>query len=248
MDVYLITNKLNNKKYIGCTTKGYLQRFEAHLEKSRQKGKKEAIHKAMAKYGTHNFEVSLIESCQTNEEMFALEKKWIEHYKSFGSEGYNLTVGGEGTMGHTMSQSQKNRLRSLRTGTKHTEESKRKMSLARRGKSFSDSHKKALSKAQLGSKNHRWGKVMSDEQKQKLREDNTGQRNRFYGRTHSEETKRLLSEKNKGRHTGSSNPASRTCVIDGKRFETGKQLREHEKINISKFYKLLKEGKIVYED
>lgn len=248
MEVYLITNKINGKKYVGCTTKGYLQRFKSHLYRSSRNENKEYLHRAVAKYGEENFQVSLLERCHSAEEMFASEKKWIEHHKSFGSGGYNLTEGGEGKVGCRVPQEVKERLRFLRTGTRHTEEAKRKMSLARQGKSFSEKHKKALSEAQLGSKNHRWGKPMSKEQKQNLQKDNVGEGNPFYGKTHTEETKRLISERNKSRQLGSKNPAARPCLFGGKRFETGKELREQEHISTKKFYKLLEEGTIVYED
>lgn len=59
--LYLIINKVNNKKYIGQTkeTTGFEKRFLNHIRSS-VKGSKHCLHLAMKKYGKDNFEVKLL--------------------------------------------------------------------------------------------------------------------------------------------------------------------------------------------
>lgn len=251
MEIYLIENLVNNKKYIGLTTKTSEKRFKEHLwvaETNDGNIKKNAIHRAIKKYGKDNFKLVVIEKCDTLNELFVSEKKWINHYKSFGPKGYNETAGGEGNPGWVMSEKRKDFLRKLRIGTKHSEEAKIKMSLSRKGKKFSEKHKKSLSEAQKGPKNHRYGKTFTAEQKTKRSKLLSGKLNPFYGKQHSTQTKQKLSEKNKGRFSGNKNPAARKCKINDKIYETGKELRLIEGINLNKFYSLLKKGIITYED
>lgn len=51
---------------------------------------------------------------------------------------------------HLFSDEEKNRLRTLRTGVKHSEETKMKMSKSRKGRIPSEEHRKNLSKSQIG--------------------------------------------------------------------------------------------------
>ena len=76
-------------------------------------------------------------------------------------------------------------------GFKLTEETKRKMSEAHKGKVFTEEHKHNLSLSKMGSKNPMYGKKMSEEQKSIRKEKSTGKK-------HSEETKRRLSEERMG--------------------------------------------------
>lgn len=233
------------------TTKDSTKRFKAHLwiaETTTKKVRKQKIHKAISKDGKENFRFTVLEKCDTFEELVLLEKKWISFHKSFGKHGYNLTDGGEGRVGWSMSDDQKNKLRTLRLGTQHSDDAKKKMSEARIGKGFSESHRKSLSKAQLGQKNHRYGRKHTEEEKQQIANTMMGELNHFYGKTHNDATKRKISERNKGRYSGANNPAARVCMIHGKRYATGKELREIEQIKLSKFYSLLKQGIIRYED
>ena len=49
----------------------------------------------MRKYGIENFSIEKIEDC-ANSDLNNREKYWIKYYDSFGENGYNLTVGGDG--------------------------------------------------------------------------------------------------------------------------------------------------------
>ena len=91
--IYKITNKLNNKSYIGLTTKSIYDRFQGHLETSSKRNS--AIHAALVKYGKENFSLVELDDAFTKEELFAKEVFWIKEFNTFNC-GYNLTEGGGG--------------------------------------------------------------------------------------------------------------------------------------------------------
>lgn len=89
-EVYLITNKKNNKKYVGITSKGYMKRFAQHCKAESYIGS------AIRKYGKNNFKVEVIDYGATVAELNSKEKDYIAKLETFG-KGYNLTLGGDGT-------------------------------------------------------------------------------------------------------------------------------------------------------
>ena len=91
--VYKITNRINNKIYIGKTYLSPDQRFKQHCKDSKRSEKKNRpLYSAMNKYGVENFVVETIEETDSPEER---EKYWIEYFGSF-KNGYNATVSGDG--------------------------------------------------------------------------------------------------------------------------------------------------------
>lgn len=87
--VYKITNTINNKCYIGITTRTLEQRFEEHCESN------SAIGKAIKKYGREHFVKEIIEYANNRDELMNLEIKYIAKYDSY-KKGYNQTLGGDG--------------------------------------------------------------------------------------------------------------------------------------------------------
>lgn len=91
--IYKITNKINNKIYIGKTEDTVEKRFKQHMsESSKDRCKHRPLYKAIKKYGKENFEVSTIEETNNPNER---ELFWIEFYNSY-YHGYNATKGGDG--------------------------------------------------------------------------------------------------------------------------------------------------------
>lgn len=88
--IYKITNIVNNKIYIGQTTRNVEIRFKEHLRAKDDY----PIHKAIRKYGKDNFKVEIIEEC-ANENLNEKEKYYIKIYNSYnGHIGYNASPGG----------------------------------------------------------------------------------------------------------------------------------------------------------
>lgn len=92
--IYKITNDINDKIYIGKTTSDLNTRFRQHcFDSTRECCKNRPLYRAMNKYGIEHFTISLIEECNNPEER---EKFWITYFNSYGSGGYNATIGGDG--------------------------------------------------------------------------------------------------------------------------------------------------------
>lgn len=85
--IYKITNKINNKIYIGQST-NIEKRWQQHIAKYSDT----LIHKAIIKYGAENFEFEIIEEC-TKDELNDREIYWVAYYDSYNN-GYNMTAGG----------------------------------------------------------------------------------------------------------------------------------------------------------
>jgi len=96
--VYLITNKINNRKYIGVDTNNNKNYF----------GSGKSIKLALKKYGRENFIKEVIEENDNNEFLFQREKYYIELYDAVkSSEYYNMAEGGKGGSGTLASEESK---------------------------------------------------------------------------------------------------------------------------------------------
>ena len=112
------------------------------------------FHRAIRKYGIGNIKSIIIEnniSIQTNiltKQTLANEKEiyYIEKYNTF-KNGYNMTRGGEATLGYKHKEETKEKMSLSHIGIIKTEETKLKISIGNKGKFVSDSTKKLLSKS-----------------------------------------------------------------------------------------------------
>jgi len=89
---------------------------------------------------------------------------------------------------------------------KHTEETKRKISKALKGKTRSEEHKKKISESKKGKKNPNYGKKYSLEYKQKMSKSLRGKNNYWFGKTLSEEHKIKLATAKNGKFSKDKNP------------------------------------------
>lgn len=90
--VYMHTNKINGKKYIGITCKDPEKRWNNGYGYCRNKH----FFSAIQKYGWNSFEHKILAKNLTSEEAGNMEKDFIAKYKSNLSEyGYNICSGGE---------------------------------------------------------------------------------------------------------------------------------------------------------
>lgn len=100
--VYCYTNKLNNKKYIGITSRSIEERESSHIYESRNKSNKcynSPFKRAIRKYGIDGFTREIIDAANSLEDACELEKYYIRKFKTYfrykNSNGYNATLGGE---------------------------------------------------------------------------------------------------------------------------------------------------------
>lgn len=94
--VYLITNLLNQKKYVGITTVSLSLRFKQHLYCSTHDNPSYAFHRAIKKYGVENFKFELIELLYnvSEKELLNRESYYIHKFNTFinNKNGYNMTT------------------------------------------------------------------------------------------------------------------------------------------------------------
>ena len=97
MQIYKITNKLNNKIYIGKTIHTAESRFKEHILSARNSSSNTHLYRAMRKYGVDNFTVEVVECVDTIELLAEREIYWIAEFDSTNPcVGYNMTRGGDG--------------------------------------------------------------------------------------------------------------------------------------------------------
>lgn len=182
MQIYRITNKLNNKIYIGQDTRNRKNYF----------GSGNLITRALKKYGKENFTKEILWECDTIEELNEKEIFFIAKYNSTHRRiGYNIVGGGYGSLGYDapahVRKKWSDRQRGEKNhfyGKKHSEEFKQKVSAKLKGRKLTPEHRENIGKGNTGKKR-------SPEHVAKMREQ-CGEKASFYGRKHTEETKAKL--------------------------------------------------------
>ena len=171
--VYVHTNKISGKKYVGITSR----RPEDRWDYGNGYRGQAYFYRAIKKYGWDNFKHEILLTNETKEYACAAEKCLIKAYASNNPKyGYNLSSGGE----------------SGSAGIPWPEERRKALSDKFKGRSLPDEWRGKISQARIGTR-------ASEETKKKLREQRQGVLNPFYGKHHSEETKKKLREINIGK-------------------------------------------------
>jgi group I intron endonuclease len=175
--VYLATNRINGKQYVGQTF-NLDDRKKAH-KRTALRGAMFAFYCAIRKYGFISFDWKTLKYREflTKKKdkvwMNYWEKYYIKKLNTMSPNGYNLTTGGDGVVGIPHTEKWKSQMRAIHIGNKyglgykHTLEAKRKISDAGKGRKHSNVTKSKMSMAALG-------RVMSPETKEKLRLANIG--------------------------------------------------------------------------
>jgi len=155
----MIENIVNNRKYIGSAVNIEKRWYQHRYKLNNKMHENNYLQNAWIKYGSKNFKFTILE--QTNLLNLINREQYYINYFNVVELGYNLSP----TAGNTL-------------GFKFSEESKKKMSLQKKGK-----------------KSTRKNYKLSKETKRKISESNKiSQR----GRKHSIETKKKMSKKRQG--------------------------------------------------
>jgi len=198
--VYKIVNKVDGKFYIGSTCDAN-RRFAFHL-KSLQKGNHHSVYlqRAFNKYGKDSFVFVIMVTC-SKEKQFLIEQQLIDELRPFdNSIGYNMNCKVDSREGRPMSEEARKKMSvakkgkpSPRKGIKASEETKRRSSESHKGQAHPY-------KGMTG--------VVSDKTKQKISESLKGrtgwnkgkslpqltrENNGMFGKKHSEESHRKMS-------------------------------------------------------
>jgi len=139
--VYVHTCIPSGKSYVGYTSHGMERRWKEHCTDALRYKLKRLLHQAIRKYGTDAWEHRVLSVHSTEDEAEAAEIRCIAELNTMMPNGYNMTLGGEGTTGYKLTEEHKQILvkeNKKRSGKKHpgygkkrSAETKRKMSEAR---------------------------------------------------------------------------------------------------------------------
>jgi len=140
--IYVLTNKINGKQYVGQTTQTFNKRLQGHLYMSNKEKPRMVIGRAIKKYGIDSFGIEThdIMNCCLDD----TEKVMIKTLNTKTPNGYNVIDGGNTTYGFH-----------------HTEETKKKMSLSNIGENNPMYGK-------IGDKNPNYGSHRTKDTKRKI--------------------------------------------------------------------------------
>ena len=225
--IYLIKNKVNGKCYVGqtqkekgfdyryyCSGEGIERVYNYHKSlREHNRSYNEHLLRSIEKYGFEAFEVNkCLDYAFSLEELNIKEKVYIQLYDSL-KNGYNETLGGDGTEGRPHSEETRQKISEANKGDNHpmygkyhTEETKQKMSKIKKGENnpMHGNHHSEEAKQKIREGNK--GKHLSNEAKQKISEAKKGENNPMYGNHHSNEAKQKISEARKGKYVGENHP------------------------------------------
>lgn len=133
--IYIITNTVNGKRYIGSSIN--INRRWAEHKKPSMRDKPYAIYRAFKKYGIENFKIDVLCECKDGELEF-----YENHYLSTIKPEYNMSkFCGAPNRGRKLSAEWRRKIGEAGKGRVCSEENKRKMSEARKGKKRSEEDK-----------------------------------------------------------------------------------------------------------
>ena len=202
--------------------------------------------------------VVIIADNLTEEEAYWVERDTIEDYVF--NLGYGIDIKGHNDYNHELPHLTNMDWGGIggKSGVKCSEETKEKMSEAKKGQipwnkgkkgmynhseetkqRMSESHKREnLSEETIQRMSEaKKGTHLSEEHKQNLSKSHkgiqAGKNHPMYGKHHSEEAKRKMSENSKGKMVGSENPMAKKviCITTGKIFDCIKEASKYYKCN-----------------
>ena len=180
--VYIHTNLINGKKYVGITSNFVKKRWRNGYGYSENL----PIGRAIRKYGWENFEHEIVADNLDEDDAKKMEQELIKSFNTTDDRyGYNVTAGGDGIRGFKHSEASRAKLsekarqlersgeRNPNYGHKWSEEQRKEASIT---------HKREnLSSETL--------KKMSENASKRI-----GELNSFYGKHHTEQTKQIISK------------------------------------------------------
>lgn len=152
--VYMHENKINHKRYIGITCQKPTQRWRGG------KGYKIGLFKkAIDKYGWDNFNHIVLYEHLTKEEACLKEQELIKQYNTMNvNYGYNLCEGGNLTLGYRHTKKSKEKMSLIKKGMYKGKDNpmygKSGILAPMYGKHLTEEHKRKISEAKKGKANY----------------------------------------------------------------------------------------------
>ena len=241
--VYLTTNLINNKQYVGehstndmnCnTTRNYI-------------GGGIMLKNAIKKYSKKNFKREILENFQSKKEAFDNQEKYIILYNTLNPNGYNISPKGGENIKNGVSEDTKKKISNSLSGENHPNFGK---------PSYNKNKKMSIESIEKMSKSHKghipWnkGKKYSEERKKEMSILMSGENNPNFGKHCSEETKIKIGNANKNRVVSNETKEKQRishmkhkCSEETKEKLRNKIVSEETKNNMSKSRMGKKRGK-----
>lgn len=217
--IYQIKNTENGKVYVGSAV-NIKQRWRTHksdLNSSKHHSGK--LQNAWNKYGESCFEFSILEYVQSKNDLVSREQEWMSNLNAAGENGYNISPTAGNCLGVKHSDETKKKHSLASKGVKQSEEWVRKRVESMSGQVMSEETKKKISAAHKGKK-------ISDESIKK-REQTRASRTYVI----SDETRRKKSEWQIGRKM------PRDAVEKSAAKRRGRKLSDAHRKNLSDAHK-----------
>lgn len=161
--IYVITNLINEKQYVGETSKTIKERFAEHWRIAKNSYRGYPLYLDMKKFGIENFKIETLEEFESDDRNLEIlkEERWISKLNTY-KNGYNNAPKQYVTStGYKFSEERKQEYSQMFQGENNPmyeknvkdfmtdegiEEWKEKLSKARLGKKITEQHKENMSK------------------------------------------------------------------------------------------------------
>jgi len=186
MFIYVVTNTVNGKQYVGQTTVPIQKRWQRHCAAARgARPDCRVFHAAIRKYGPTSFliETILLKNGASQTDLDARERETIIALGTIAPNGYNLKEGG---LGGALHADTKAKLSASLRGRRFSAGHRAKISAALKGRTFSSETLARMSNGQRGRKH-------SPETLHRLSESHRGIISPNKGKSPSAETRLKLS-------------------------------------------------------
>ena len=228
--VYLWTNLVNEKKYVG-STKNFYNRIQLYKQGRFNPYMKQAINK----YGLDNFDITIIEKVLDEQMLTTREQFWIEYYQSYKKEyGYNICRQAGNSLGckHTQQTKELLRNKKIQQFQEHPElkEKWQGENNGMFGKTHDDEWKKEHSdwlKEKWQEEEYRafWSERMSGANNPMYGVHLIGELNPMFGKHHSKETREKIAKALKGKPSACRKQVQ--CVETQEIFESATALARY---------------------
>lgn len=220
--IYLTTNLINGKKYIG-----------QHKGKANDNylGSGKLIQQAIKKYGKENFKKEILEFCSSQEETNEKEKFYIQSYNAVEDENfYNILEGGNNNSANFVKWRQEH-------PEEYQEQQKEKLKKAQQ---WQEEHSKEMLRMRQNSikKAHQWQEAHPEEVK-KQREE-CAKKMQQWRKEHPEQARQMSQETIKKAQEARKKKIE--CITTGEVFNSLTEAANKYKISVANLSKCLKKG------
>ena len=166
--VYCIVNLVNGKRYVGSASRSFRRRWVEHRS-DLEIGKHHSVllQRSWVKYGSSSFEFRILRITEPHEAV-EYEQSFIDFYKAADKRyGYNIAAIAGSNIGSRHSKQSRKKMSESHKGRTPSDETRAKLSESLKGRVFTEEHRRKLSESNKG-------KVLTPEHKAALLAVNLG--------------------------------------------------------------------------